>query len=396
MRYDFQTVIDRTNTGAKKWDLMHELNPNIKPGTLPMSVADMEFVPAPEIANGIKDFLDHSVLGYTLGYDDFYQSVIDWMDRRHEWKIKKEWIVNTSGVVPALSMAIKVLTEPEDHVIAFTPVYGPFRVVTENSGRYFTAIPLINEGNNYQIDFQAFEAAAKAQESKLLLFCSPHNPVGRVWTQEELSRILEIAEQNNLYIVVDEIWHDIVFSGHKHHVLANLPSANLDRIITCTAASKSFNVAGLPLSSIIIPNAEIRQKFDDGITLSFCDAKNILSYKACELAYNESEAWLDELIELMDQHQHLVIDFFNERDLPLKPNMNEGTYVLWVDCSELGMSTEELEQFYALDAQFIVSSGIMFGDEGEQFIRINLALPTHKLQENLESLEQALIQYNKR
>lgn len=395
MKYDFQTVIDRTNTGAKKWNQMYEANPDIMEGTVPMSVADMEFKAAPEITQGLKDFLDISVLGYTVGYDNFYQSVIDWMERRHQWKIEKKWIVNTSGVVPALSIAIKVLTEPGDHVIAFTPVYGPFRTVTENNKRHFTAVPLINNDDRYQIDFEAFEAAAQVQESKLLLFCSPHNPIGRVWTEEELSRLLEIANRNNLYIVVDEIWNDIVFSGHKHHVLANLPDADLNRIITCTAPSKSFNIAGLPISSIIISNAEVRQKFADEVALSFCGAKNILSYKACELAYNESEGWLDELIELMDQHQHLVADFLQEQCPQLKPNINEGTYVQWVDCSELGMTSEELEQFCALKAQFVVSSGIMFGDEGDQFIRINLALPTHKLQENLHAFAGALSKCNK-
>lgn len=391
MKYNFETSLNRCHTGAKKWELMYQANPSISKDILPMSVADMEFILAPEISQGLKDYLDTCVLGYTGGYDKFYDSVINWMKNRHNWMIEKNWIVSTTGVVPALNIAVEMLTQEDDGVIIFSPVYGPFTAAVENQGRKAVRISLINQDQNYTIDFEEFEKQAADKNNKLLLFCSPHNPVGRVWTQEELAKIIEIANRHELFICVDEIWNDIIFKGYKHSVLANMPQADLSRIITCTSASKTFNLAGLPLSHIIIADETLREQFQERVNYHHCAAKNALSFKATEIAYTQGQDWLNELITVIDRNQELVINFFAKEFPEIKVFRNEGTYVQWLDFSHLNLKAQDLIKFLVEDAQFIVSPGEAFGPEGKGHIRINLALPSQDLKSNLERLAQAIM-----
>lgn len=390
MKYDFTTRVNRKDTGSAKWAQMKEWNPNVSDDVIPLSVADMELKNPPEIIDGLKDFIDETILGYTLPYPSFLESVVDWQKKRHNWDIQKEWIVNTQGVVAAFYAAIRALTSEEDGIIIFRPVYYPFGAAIEDNGRKEVNVPLLENNGDYTIDFEGFEKAAADPKNKILLFCSPHNPVGRVWTKEELEKLAKIAVKHELYVISDEIWYDLVLPGYEHTVLATVNEELNDRLITCTAPSKSFNLAGLGTSNIIISNEDLREKFRRSVQIVRGDMIGILGYKACELAYTKSEAWLDELLGLIDTNQHLVHNYFNENFPQIKAPLIQGTYLQWVDFSALGMTNEELEDFMHMEAQFFTDEGHIFGQEGSGYERINLALPTNALKEALERLGEAL------
>ncbi|HLR14514.1 MAG TPA: MalY/PatB family protein [Bacillota bacterium] len=390
MSYDFNTRTSRKGTGSLKWEQMYDFNPHISEEAIPLSVADMEFKTAPEIAEGLKDFLDDAILGYTGPYDSFLQAVVDWQKNRHNWQIEKDWIVNTQGVVSALHAAIRVLTQTGDGVITFHPVYYPFGVAIENNDRTEVNVPLQNNNGHYTIDFDAFEKEAAKSTNKMVLFCSPHNPGGRVWTKEELKKVADIAVKHDLYVVSDEIWYDFTMPGHEHTVLATVDEKINDLLITCTAPSKSFNLAGLMISNIIISSDDIRKKFSAELDRTHTNMIGILGFKACELAYTKAEKWLDEVIEVIDTNQHIVHEYFKEHFPQIKAPLLEGTYVQWLDFSGLGMTDEEMEEILYQEASFITGRGNIFGDEGVGFERLNIALPTDALQEALSRLGTAL------
>ena len=390
MAYDFTTRVDRKGTGASKWEQMYQLNPNVADDVLPLSVADMEFKTAPEIVEGLQDFLNDAVLGYTNGYDDFYKEVIAWNKRRHNWEIKEEWIVNTSGVVGAFNTGIRSLTEEGEGVIIFKPVYFPFSTTIEQNKRKEVNVPLILEDGDYRIDYAGFEEAAKDANNKLLLFCSPHNPVGRVWTKEELEKVIEIANRHDLYVISDEIWYDIIMPGYEHTVMSTLDEEINERLITMVAPSKTFNLAGLMTSHVVIQHKALREKYEAELAKVHLNSVGILGYKACELAYSLAEGWAQEMLTVIDQNQHVVHNFFKENYPDIKAPLIEGTYVQWVDFNALGMSTNDLNTFLHKEAQFFTGSGHIFGAEGAGYQRINLALPTDALEEALERLDRAL------
>ncbi|MGP6139479.1 MULTISPECIES: MalY/PatB family protein [unclassified Jeotgalibaca] len=390
MKYDFTKRVDRKSTGSAKWEEMYKWNPNVETGVLPMSVADMEFQTAPEITEGLKRYLDEAVLGYTIPYPSFLDAVIQWQKDRHDWEIQPEWLVNTPGVVTAFYGAIRTFSEEDDGVIIFRPVYHPFGQAIADNHRTEVNVPLIHKNGTYEIDFEAFEEAAADPKNKILLFCSPHNPVGRVWRREELEKIAEIAIEHNLYVISDEIWYDFVMPGYTHTVLATVDDRLKERLITCTAPSKTFNLAGMMLSNIIIADPALREQFRQAMAEVRIDMVGILGYKACELAYTKSREWLDELIQVIHHNAQLVEQFFAEHYPKVTVTKLEGTYVQWLDFRGLGMTTEELETFLHQEAQFFTDEGYIFGAEGNGFERINLALPTTALAENLERLLVAL------
>lgn len=389
-RYDFTTRIDRKGTGSAKWEQMRAWNPAVEEGVIPLSVADMEFKTPPEVVEGLKAYLDEAVLGYAVPYPEFLQAVVGWQRRRHDWNIEPEWIVNSSGVVSAFYAAIRALSEEGDGVIIFRPVYYPFGAAIADTKRTEVNVPLANRDGHYTIDFDAFEEAASNPRNKVLLFCSPHNPVGRVWTREELERIADIALRHGLYVISDEIWHDITMPGYQHTVFATVNEHLMDRLITCTAPSKSFNLAGLMTSNIIIANPELRERFCSALQAIHGDRIGVLGYRACELAYAHAEDWLLELLKVVDRNQHLVQDFFQKNFPQITAPLVEGTYLQWLDFRALGWSDEELEMFLHEEAQFFTDEGYIFGAEGSGYERINLALPTDALMEALERLRKAL------
>ena len=391
MNYDFTKRIDRKGTGSHKWNKMFELNPSVDSGVLPLSVADMELHSPPEIYDGLIEFLESKpILGYTGPTDEFLESVVGWQAKRHNWSIEKDWIVSTTGVVSAFDAAIRAFSNEGDGVIIFRPVYYPFGREITNNNRREVNVPLVEKDGNYTIDFESFEKAAKEEDNKILLFCSPHNPVGRVWTNKELEKLAEFAVKYNLVVISDEVWYDFVRSDKIHTVLHNVNTDLQDNLITCTAASKTFNLAALSTSSIIISNENLRKKFAKEVDKSHFNTINIFGFEASKIAYNKCEKWLDDLLELVYSNQRLVQEFFKENYPIIKAPISEGTYLQWLDFRELGMSSQELEEFLH-DTQFFTDKGYVFGKEGNGFERINVALPQDALIELLNRLLEALL-----
>lgn len=388
--YDFNTVIDRTNTGSAKWEAMKKSNPNVSQGVIPFSVADMELKNPPEVINGLKEYIDSAVLGYTLPTENYLNAVCGWMKRRHNWNIKPEWIIGSAGVVEAFFSAIKALSSPNDGVIIMSPVYYPFYNAIEANGRAVVKNPLIKNGSTYVIDYDDLEKKAQNPKNKILLFCSPHNPVGRVWSKEELEKVGEICLRNNVLIISDEIHFDLIMPGHKHTVFATISEELANNMVVCTAPSKTFNIAGMQVSNIIIPNKRIRDAYMKEIESNGFFTLNILGYKACEIAYTKCEGWLDELIKLIN-HNHLELKKYIEENIPvIKVFDLEGTYLQWMDFSGLGLNKEELETFTQKEAQLFFDEGYMFGEEGIGFERMNLACPTKVLIEALKRLKKSV------
>lgn len=386
MKYDFTTIVDRSNTGSGKWEQMRRCNPNVSKGVTPFSVADMELKNPPEIIEGLKKYIDTTILGYTQPTDSYLNAVCGWMKKRHNWVIRNEWIIGSPGVVNAFFQAVKAFTGQGDGIIVQPPVYYPFYIAVESNKRTMVKNPLIFTGSTYSIDYEDLERKARDPQNKVLLFCSPHNPVGRVWTPEELARVGEICLRNNVLIISDEIHFDLVMPGCKHTVFANVSEELANNMIVCTSPSKTFNLAGMQTSNIIIPNEKIRKMYMQEMASNGFYSLNILGYKACEIAYTECEGWLDELLELV-YHNHLELKQFIEKNLPvIKVIELQGTYLQWMDFRGLGLDKHELEKLMHLEAEVFFDEGYLFGEEGAGFERMNLACPTRVMMDGLRRL----------
>ncbi|MDL2310899.1 pyridoxal phosphate-dependent aminotransferase [Peptostreptococcaceae bacterium OttesenSCG-928-C18] len=390
MKYDFITSPNRKNDGSAKWNLMYEWNTNVPEDVVPLSIADMEFLNPPEITEGLAEFSKKVVYGYTSPTLEYKDSVKRWMANRHNFDIEHDWIVNTSGVVSAIFTAIKAYTEIGDGVIIMTPVYYPFYNAVEKTGRTLVKNPLINKNDYYEINFEELEKLCKKEENKLIIFCSPHNPIGRVWKEAELKKLEEIVVKNNMLLVSDEIHNDIVMKGHKHTIFQTLSEEISNRVITCTAPSKTFNLAGLACSNIIIKNESLREKFKTSMQEVGGMMVNIFGYEGCKLAYNNCENWLEELLEVIEVNKNMVINFFKEKYPKITVTKMEGTYLQWINFKCLGLNKEDLEKFMHEKAYFMTDEGYIFGLEGEGYERVNLAVPTEKLKICLDYLDKAL------
>lgn len=387
MKYDFETLVRRDHAGSEKWEDMYRKNPNVGADVVPFSVADMEFMNAPEIIEGLKDYLDTHIMGYTGATDAYYESIINWMTHRHGFTPEKEWIVETAGVVPALHQMVQAFTEPGDSVLIMTPVYFPFRMAVEQNRRVIVETTLVNTDGLYTIDFEDFEEKTSKDEVKLLILCSPHNPIGRVWTKEELVRIADICLKNHVFIISDEIHFDLILPGFEHVSMGTLGDNYLYNCAICTAPSKTFNLAGFQTSNIMIPNAAYRNKLT-GARGYF--SLNILGYQACELAYQYGEAWLEELLQVLEVNKRLVEKFFAQKFPQIIVSPLEGTYLVWLDFRALHMSPKELESFMQQKAEWFLDEGYIFGTGGAGFERLNIACPTKVLEGALNRLEKAL------
>jgi putative C-S lyase len=389
--YDFTTRVDRSGSGSDKWDSMLQKNPALGKGIVPLSVADMEFKTVPEITAGLRDFLDGLILGYTGPTERYYDAVRLWMKSRHSWDIKDEWIVNTNGVVAGFFSAVKAFTAPGEGIIVMPPVYYPFFMAAERNGRRAVANNLIIRNGRYEIDFDDLEEKARDPGNRVLLFCSPHNPVGRVWEIEELKKVGDICLRHNVTIISDEIHFDLLMPGFTHTVFATLGEDYEQNMVVCTAPSKTFNLAGMRASNIIIPNKELRRKYLEELSHNMGGPSlNILGYRACEIAYTQCAGWLDELIAVLDHNRGLVEEFISQRIPAVKVFPLEGTYLQWWDCRGLGMDYKELEKFMVNDAQLFLDEGYIFGEGGQGYERINRACPAAVLEEALERLAGAL------
>ena len=387
MKYDFETLIPRKNMGSRKWNVMAQHNPNAAEDVIPLSVADMEFRNPPELAQGLKDYIDRSILGYTLPNDAFYQSVARWMKNRHQWDIKPEWLVQAPGVVNALFGIVKTFTEPGDGIIIMQPVYYPFSAAITQNGRELVNNALIYEDYAYRIDFDDLEKKAKDPKNKMLILCSPHNPIGRVWTREELEKVGRICIDNNVLVVSDEIHFDFILTGHKHTVFDNISEEFAQHCIICTAPSKTFNIAGLKISNIVIPNDHLRKQLLEKNQRDF--ASNALGIQACRICYDDCGAWKDEMLCMIEYNYQQVKKFVEEKLPQIKVIELQGTYLLWLDCTALGLSDEELEKL-TLGADLYLDEGYLFGPGGSGFERINLACPTRYLMAAMERFQKAI------
>ena len=389
MSYDFTTRINRQPQNSSKWQGMRKHNPEVPEGIVPLSVADMELKNPPEITEGLKQFLDNRILGYTDAGEDYYTETVNWMQRRHHWTIDKDWLVLLPGVVTAINVAVRAFVQPREKVAILTPVYYPFKKTIEACGCRTVTSSLINQDGVYSINFEDLETKLADPNVKMLIFCSPHNPIGRVWTKEELMKVGELCLKHDILIVSDEIHFDLILPGHEHTVFASLSKELSDRMIVCTSVSKTFNLAGMQCSNIVISNPDLRAAYKATMSCYINGHLNIMAYEAATLAYRHCEGWLDELLELLETNRKTAVDFFAEHFPKAIVSPLEGTYLLWVDLRVYFTDQNEQEEFMTKKALLLLDEGYLFGEEGSGFERINLACPTSLLKESLMRLAAA-------
>ena len=380
---NFDDVVDRYNTNCLKFDFKKERN---KPEDIfPMWVADMDFRCPPEVINDLKARVEHGIFGYSDVDITYFRALYSWYLTHFNVKLQRDWLFNTPGVVFALATAVKVFTKENDYVLINNPVYNPFSEVIEDNHRQILSSDLINNNGHYEIDFNDLEQKIKEYNIKLYLLCSPHNPVGRVWSKEELDKIVEICKRYNVFIVSDEIHSDFVYEG-KHICMLNYQDY-LDNIIVCTSPSKTFNLAGLQTSNILIPNKEVKDKFMQEVWATGYSNINALGLVACKSAYEHGDKWLKELLEYLKGNVKLVEEYM-EQNLPnIKVTHPEGTYLLWIDFSGTNLSDDEIINKLTYEAKLWLNSGIKYGKSGKGFQRLNIALPRSELQHALEKIK---------
>ena len=393
MSYDFDKVIDRSGTKSLKYDFATARGR--KEGLISMWVADMDFPTAPQVLESLRDSVNHGIFGYTETDDAYYESVAGWYKKHFNWDTKKEWLIKTPGVVFALAIAIRTFTKENDGVLIQQPVYYPFSEVIVDNNRKLVNSPLKLKGDRYEIDFEDFERKIVEENVKLFILCNPHNPVGRVWEEWELRKIGEICLMHDVIIASDEIHSDFVWEGNRHTVFASLDPSFADRCITCTAPSKTFNLAGLQASNIFISNEKMRLAFKKGLAATGYSQLNTMGIFAAEAAYTHGEEWLKELKAYLQGN----IDFFAEflrKELPMLHLIKtEGTYLLWVDFRDLNLNEKELKDLVENKAGLWLDSGSMFGKDGEGFERFNIACPRSIIEKALTSLKKAISEIEK-
>lgn len=384
MKYDFDKIVPRRHTGSYKWD-------TVPSDTLPLWVADMDFEVAPAIQKALADRVAHGVFGYTLVDDSYYDAVISWYERRHQWVIDRRWLLYTSGVVPAVSCSIKALTLPGENVLVQTPVYNCFFSSIKNQGCQIVENRLVRQEDSYVIDWDDFERKCADEKTTVFLLCNPHNPARRVWTRAELAKMGTICAKHHVFVISDEIHCELVMPGHTFTPFAAVNETNLRNSVTLSSPSKSFNTAGLQIANIICRDDEVRRRIDRVINIfEVCDV-NPFGPVALKAAYNDSEDWLDALNAYIWGNYQLLKDTLTQRLPKLKVTQLEGTYLAWVDISGLGMKSDAVTEKLLHEGHVFVSSGTLYGKEaGEGFIRINLACPKAVLAEGLNRIIKTL------
>lgn len=377
MKYNFDAIVPRRGTDSYKWDSSPD------PQVIPMWVADMDFRTAAPITEALERRARHGIFGYTKVPAAYYDAVTGWFSRRHGFRIEKEWILFTTGVVPALSAVIKALSKPGAKVIVQGPVYNCFFSSIRNNGCELLANELIYDNGRYTIDFDDLERKASDPAAKIMLLCNPHNPVGRVWTREELERIGEICFRHQVIVVSDEIHCDLVYPGHTHIPFASLGEEFLQNSVTCTAPSKTFNLAGIQVANIIAADETIRKKIDTVLNIHEVCEINVFAIEALIAAYNEGEEWLMQLKEYLWDNYRYFYEFFAEHYPQLTVLPLEGTYLAWVDCRMMGISSAEITRSLLEKGKLRVNDGTLYGSAGEGFIRFNIACPRELLAEGL-------------
>ena len=386
-KYDFETIIDRRGTGCLKWDAWSRRGHAAD--DLPLWVADMDFKTVPAAMDALVERVQHGVYGYTMATDGYYEAVQNWFATRHGWRPEREWFVKTPGVVFALAMAVTAFTQPGDAVVIQPPVYYPFRLMIQDNGRKMVTSPLIYENGRYAMDYEGFERTLKESGAKLFILCNPHNPVGRCWSEEELRRIGEICLRHHVLVVADEIHADFARKGFRHVPYASLGEEFANNAVICTAPSKTFNLAGLQLSNIFIPNPDLRAAFKRTLGRTGYDEPSVFGVTATQACYEHGVEWLDQLKEVLDVNLGVLEAAVGRMDgvrlVPL-----ESTYLPWLDCSGLGLDDAGIKRLVEQDAKLWLDLGTMFGPEGSGFVRMNLASPTTMVEDACARLEGAV------
>ncbi|MCL2348022.1 MAG: pyridoxal phosphate-dependent aminotransferase [Planctomycetaceae bacterium] len=392
-KYDFDRMVDRRNQGSIKWDAMKKAMGDAADDTLVVSTADMDFAMAPEIVETLQQNAGELIYGYTWPTCEYYDAVLHWMKRRHRWDVEKESIVYVPGIVASLYYFLYALTKPGDGVIIQTPVYAPFRHSVTQTGRRLLANPLVHENGGYVIDFDDLEQKAAQEYTKMLILCSPHNPVGRVWKRWELERIADICLRHGIFVISDEIHFDIVFPPHEQIVFATLSSEVAGRCAICTSPSKSFNIAGLQVSNIMITDGGVRKKFLEASHACGFHSLNCFACHACIAAYDRAEPWLDAMLEYVAANDRFVRDELQNFVPSLKISPLEATYLQWMDCTPLGLEPLQLQRLMQKKANVFFEEGTVFGDEGKGFERFNIAYPRSVVEEVVRRVKQAVAPY---
>lgn len=388
MAYDFDAVHDRRGTDCEKWDAGLMLKG--RDDLLPLWVADMDFTLPEEVLDDLRTVVDRGIFGYGFAGDRYYAAVQGWFEDRFGWKTERSWFVQTPGVVFAIGAALQAFTEPGDTVLVQQPVYYPFAQLVEANGRKLASSPLVYEHDRYCIDFDDFERQVREHNVRAFILCSPHNPVGRVWTAEELQQLGRICMEHDVMVIADEIHADFTRNGHQHHVFPLVDPAFEDHCIVCTAPSKTFNIAGLQIANIVIPNPQLRRRFQDVLSKLGYLGTNVLGIEACRAAYMHGGPWLGELKDYLEGNLAFLREFLRERIPAVKLVEPEGTYLAWLDCAGLGLSDEALEELIVDQAHLWLDAGSMFGPGCGQFERLNIACPRSTLARALEQLEMAV------
>lgn len=388
MKYNFDIVVDRSENRAGKYDERQK-----KFGTadvIPLWVADMDFQTAQPIINACVEKAMEGIWGYTYRPDSYFDAILGWQFRRHGWKIDKEKVSWSLGVVPALSAIVKVFTRKGDSIMIQTPVYSEFYDITEAWERNVVENQLVEQDGTWTIDFADFEEKAKDPNVKIFLLCSPHNPLGIVWSKEQLQKMFEICHANDVLMVSDEIHSDLVFHGKKHIPTAMISETAKDHVISCISGTKTFNLAGLQASTNVFPNLEMKAAFDKFWMNLDIHRNNAFSSVAMEAAFNEGEEWLEQLLPYLSENFEFIRDYCEKYIPKIKPNVPDATYLVWLDCRELGMNNERLKKFMIEEAKLGLNEGYTFGRSLSGYMRLNAACPRSVLEIAMKQLEDAV------
>lgn len=388
--YNFDREIDRKNTNSLKYDFAVERGRDAD--VLPLWVADMDFQAPKPVLDALQNAVSHGIFGYSEVKGEYFDALYRWFDSRFDWQPKSEWLVKTPGVVFALAMAVRALTKEGDSVLIQPPVYYPFFEVIRDNNRKIVESPLLLTDGHYEIDFDDLEEKIASQNVKLFLLCSPHNPVGRVWTKEELQKLGELCDRYHVFVVADEIHCELVYEGHDYTPFASLSERFRQNSVTCVSPSKAFNLAGLQIANIIAADEGVRRRIDRAININeVCDV-NPFGVIATIAAYNEGGAWLDALRKYLWENYEYLYRFFEQR-LPQYPVLPlEGTYLVWIDCRASSIGSDATTLRLQEEQKLMVNSGTLYGPGGEGFIRLNIACPRTLLADGLERIAHVLVQ----
>ena len=392
MRYNFDEIIDRHNTGSSKWD---NVGPRVgDKDALPMWVADTDFRCPQPVVDAVLERAKHPIYGYPFVTPEFQNATCDYIKRHHGWELKPEWLVFATGIVPVFNTMVQALTEEGDQIIICRPVYHPFGFAIVDNKREISDCSLIYENGKYSIDFEDLKRRAQDPKAKLMIMCSPHNPVGRVWTAEELQKVAEICYENHVVVICDEIHSDLIYKGYKHVPMGMLGSEEVrNNIITCYAPSKTFNIAGLRGSAIVVPDTKLRELLNGRFKMNRSIQQNVFAIPALKAAYTQCDDYLEQQIEYLQGNVDFLRDYLVSRMPKIKLVEPEATYLMWLDCRELGISGDALANFIIHDCKVAVSRGDGFGEEGSSFVRLNIGCPRSVLKQGLDQIYE---QYSKR